>query len=192
MQVGSRALSLEGVIKWARFGPFLDLCFTSPSACTDGFTVVFWIKMLFGCDGFIMSTIDSIGCDGFQMSCDVSRFRFEIVVGGSTSQTSVSVSLDMWVRVIIAGNIPGSITIRLDHIRLTVSGSGSQSNPSTTQQVVFGRQWVTTSGNNGFGKALIDDVRIYNNQSAANEIWNEFKIYSAQEYAVCWERSKIL
>ena len=59
MQVGSGALSLEGVTEWARFGPFLDLCFTSPSACTDGFTVAFWVKMLFGCDGFILSTRDS-------------------------------------------------------------------------------------------------------------------------------------
>ena len=170
MQVGSGALSLEGVNEWARFGPFLDLCFTSPSACTDGFTVVFWIKMLFGCDGFIMSTRDSSGHDGLQVSCDGSGFHFEVVVGGSTSQTSVSVSSDMWVRVIMAGNIPGSITIRIDHSRLAVSGSGSHGNPSTTQQVVFGRPWVTTSGISGFGKALVDDVRIYNRQSAANEI----------------------
>ena len=172
MQVGRGALSLEGVTEWARFGPFLDLCFTSASAFTDGFTVVFWIKMLFGCDSFVMSTRDNRGHDGLQMSCDASGFHLEVVVGGSTSQTSVSVSSDMWVRVIMAGNIPGSITISLDHSRstVTVSGSGSHGNPSTTQQVVFGRQWVTTSGNSDFGKALIDDVRIYNNQSAANEI----------------------
>ena len=170
MQVGSGALSLEEATEWARFGPFPDLCFTSASGCTEGFTVAFWIKMLPGCDGFILSTRDSNAYDGLQMNCDNFGFGFTLVAG-SSSQTSVSVSADLWVRVVIGGNIPGSITIRLGGSTFTVSASGSHVNPSTTGQVVFGREWVTTDADDGgSGRALIDDVRIYNRRSAADEI----------------------
>ena len=171
MQVGSGALSLEGAAEWARFGPFPDLCFTSASGCTEGFTVAFWIKMLPGCDGFILSTRDSNAHDGLQMSCDNHGFGFTVAIAGSSRQTSVSVSVDLWVRIVIGGNFPGSITIRLGGSTFTVSGSGSHgNNPSTTGKVVFGREWVTTGGDGGSGRALIDDVRIYNRQSAADEI----------------------
>ena len=169
-QVGSGALSLDGVIEWARFGPFSDLCFTSVPPCTEGFTVAFWIKMLPGCNGYILSTRDNSGYDGLQMSCDNFGFSFTVVIAGSSSQTSVSVSADLWIRVVMGGNFPGTICIRLGGSTVTVSASGSHGNPSTTGQIVFGREWVTTSGSGGFGKALIDDVKFYNRQSAADEI----------------------
>ena len=92
LQVGSGSLYLYYVDDYAVFGPFENLCFTSPDVCTDGFTVTFWMAMLSGRNRYILSNRDDSGSEGLTVRCQSDGVKIDIKSGGSTETRLVLVS----------------------------------------------------------------------------------------------------
>ena len=158
-------MNLDGIDDYAIFGPFSDMCMVSSSACTDGFSITLWLQILSGCDGYILSTRDSTAHDGIQIRCTTSGgfadLDLEVKVGFTSGSLTGSVSMDTWFHVTLSGDLPGSLTLEFDHYSGVSTFSDSSPNPSLSQSLVFGRQWVTVSGGDQ-GKAKVDEVKIYN------------------------------